>query len=475
LWSDASAYFNGNAVLLELVAAPGTTRNRVSLDRVARENGAIPVGGGGECGICGSDDRVPSNELWSARLLPAGCTASVYNTNSCLVSAGHCISGGMVIQFDVPASNPNCSLNHPPIEDQFPITSSDAVNGGVGNDWSVLVSGVNNLGELPFARYGEMRPIASSPGSFGQTVTLWGYGVDNTCVNSQVQQTSSGTITAVGSTWYEFNVDLRGGNSGSGLMRNDEIIGVVTHCSFGCPNFATRVDLSSFANAIDDCGIADCPGTGDCCQANGTPGCEDVACCELVCACDPFCCDTEWDEACATDGVGGGGCGAEVLCDCGGGAQEAPLTTFSVKRGNLISGNLSSLQDSDDDYVQIDAVLNGNGNQYITVTQIDANSPFTTVSRLDLTTEVGVDVAANSAKTRIQLRNWTTNSWDTLDQYSQGTSDTVQTYQNIANPDDYIRDNNNRIRVRIQTKIRTSYAPNGYVARIDHVEVDVTE
>ncbi|MHC4430064.1 MAG: trypsin-like serine peptidase, partial [Planctomycetota bacterium] len=242
---------------------------------------------GGQCGICGADDRVPSNELWSARLLPAGCTASVYNTSSCLVSAGHCISGGMVIQFDVPASNPNCSINHPPVEDQFPITSSDSVNGGVGNDWSVLVSGVNNLGQLPFARYGEMRPIASTPGSFGQTVTLWGYGVDNTCVNSQRQQTSSGTITFVGSTWYEFNVDLRGGNSGSGLMRNDEIIGVVTHCSFGCPNFATRVDLSSFANAIDDCGVADCPGTGDCCQANGTPGCDDQACCELVCACDP--------------------------------------------------------------------------------------------------------------------------------------------------------------------------------------------
>ncbi len=50
----------------------------------------------------------------------------------------------------------------------------------------------------------------------------------------------------------------------------------------------------------------DCPepvicgeGAGDCCSANGTPGCDNVECCETVCAADPFCCDTEWDTICA--------------------------------------------------------------------------------------------------------------------------------------------------------------------------------
>ncbi len=49
----------------------------------------------------------------------------------------------------------------------------------------------------------------------------------------------------------------------------------------------------------------DCPGTstcgagaGSCGEANGTPGCDDVACCETVCGFDPFCCDTAWDELC---------------------------------------------------------------------------------------------------------------------------------------------------------------------------------
>jgi len=45
------------------------------------------------------------------------------------------------------------------------------------------------------------------------------------------------------------------------------------------------------------------PGAGDCFSSNGTPGCEDEACCQLVCAGDPFCCDTSWDGLCADDAL----------------------------------------------------------------------------------------------------------------------------------------------------------------------------
>ena len=43
------------------------------------------------------------------------------------------------------------------------------------------------------------------------------------------------------------------------------------------------------------------PDAGDCFTANGTPGCGDVACCELVCAPDGFayCCEIAWDGVCA--------------------------------------------------------------------------------------------------------------------------------------------------------------------------------
>lgn len=71
------------------------------------------------------------------------------------------------------------------------------------------------------------------------------------------------------------------------------------------------------------CGDAD---AGDCCTANGTPGCSDAACCEAICACDPFCCDTQWDSICASDGLNGNGCGAEVLCNC----EDDPLKVLTV-------------------------------------------------------------------------------------------------------------------------------------------------
>jgi hypothetical protein len=50
---------------------------------------------------------------------------------------------------------------------------------------------------------------------------------------------------------------------------------------------------------------------GDCQVATGVPGCSDDVCEGIVCAVDPFCCDTAWDSICAGE--------ATSLCDCGGG------------------------------------------------------------------------------------------------------------------------------------------------------------
>ncbi|MEX1367680.1 MAG: hypothetical protein AB1Z98_31415 [Nannocystaceae bacterium] len=43
--------------------------------------------------------------------------------------------------------------------------------------------------------------------------------------------------------------------------------------------------------------------TGDCCGANGTPGCDDGACTTAICAADPDCCGVSWDAACAAAAV----------------------------------------------------------------------------------------------------------------------------------------------------------------------------
>ena len=65
-------------------------------------------------------------------------------------------------------------------------------------------------------------------------------------------------------------------------------------------------------NCEDDCG--ECVYEGDCCAENGSAGCDDSAIVDCVCALDPYCCDTEWDELCIQD-LAIGQCGLECpLC-----------------------------------------------------------------------------------------------------------------------------------------------------------------
>jgi hypothetical protein len=45
-------------------------------------------------------------------------------------------------------------------------------------------------------------------------------------------------------------------------------------------------------------GFAGCPSAGGCDVAHGTPGCEDTACCNTVCALFPDCCSVAWDQSC---------------------------------------------------------------------------------------------------------------------------------------------------------------------------------
>ncbi|RIK65747.1 MAG: hypothetical protein DCC65_12130 [Planctomycetota bacterium] len=255
LWGGTSAYFNGDAVIVEFIADAETEANRFSIFQLERQIAdPTPRGSQGQCGICGeTDDRVPSSETWAGRLLPAGCTASVWNEDSCLVSAGHCIFGSMVIQFNVPPSQPNCGLSHPPIAEQFPVTAFQSSNSGVGQDWAVMTTGTNNLGQLPFERYGTLRPIATVPPDVAFPAEMYGYGVDDTCTRSQTQQFASGPISNVFSNSFRPSIDLRGGNSGSSLIQNGSIIGIATHCP--CPNYATRWDVPAFVNARDSlCG-----------------------------------------------------------------------------------------------------------------------------------------------------------------------------------------------------------------------------
>ena len=90
-------------------------------------------------------------------------------------------------------------------------------------------------------------------------------------------------------------------------------------------------------NALNDaCGD---PASGSCIEANGTPGCADAACCDIVCEADSICCDSGWDEACATNAVDLCGyfvyecnsTGASPANDCAADAQTVALSEAGIE------------------------------------------------------------------------------------------------------------------------------------------------
>ncbi|MBU6413600.1 MAG: hypothetical protein KGS45_09000 [Planctomycetes bacterium] len=251
-WRNTTAYFNGDAVVVELIAAPGTSGNRVVVSGVEVELVGIATDPPA-CGICqGSDNRVASTQPGVARTMPGGCTAVIYNPYGCFMTAGHCGGGGLqVIQFNVPASTSTCALVQPPVEDQFPVTGGTGVfeNGNPARDFNVSRTGTNSSGQTVYQKYNFYLPLATSMPTLFQTVDLFGYGTDTRCTLSQTLRRSPGSIsgTPTSDTLFLSN-DVTGGNSGSPVVRNGRIVGIANYCSENCPpNYAARIDIPLFA------------------------------------------------------------------------------------------------------------------------------------------------------------------------------------------------------------------------------------
>ena len=72
------------------------------------------------------------------------------------------------------------------------------------------------------------------------------------------------------------------------------------------------------------------PQSGSCSTPNGSPACDDAKCCEFICANDEYCCSTDWDQICAdaanssTICGGGGGGGGETCGDPEAGPCDQP-------------------------------------------------------------------------------------------------------------------------------------------------------
>jgi len=285
-WQYGTGFFNGHQVTVAVYAGPQTTDNFVQVSEILV---GIPPQPGEARSICGTDDdRVPASNAAVARMLNAqalGCTGFIINEeirdDKCMLTAGHCfLSANMIkVEFDVPQSNADCSLVHPPMSKQFAIdlTSMTAVNTGIGNDWSVFRVFPNpNTGKTAFEEQNAALNLANLTPT-DPALEIIGYGVDSnnnatggansacsTCVPAnmtgqrhKVLQSATGTRTSISGDRLNHNVDTCGANSGSPvLIPGDDAFAIHTNggCDTGTPtNAATLITNNNLENAIETC------------------------------------------------------------------------------------------------------------------------------------------------------------------------------------------------------------------------------
>ena len=244
-WSNTSAYFNGDAMTVQIIADPGAMPSRLAIDMAWV---GIMDEEEDERTICGpTDDRVLSSEPGQGRLMSIGCTAWIINdAANCFLTAGHCTtSGTSVVQFNVPLSSSSGTLVNPPPEHQYAVDLASVQTvgaGGVGNDWKYFGCHPNtNTGLTPHqAQLAAYNLASSSPAVSGQQIRITGYGLTTSPVSptwNQVQKTHSGPYSEQTGNTIRYQVDTTGGNSGSPVvdLSTGLAIGIHTHagCDFG--------------------------------------------------------------------------------------------------------------------------------------------------------------------------------------------------------------------------------------------------
>jgi V8-like Glu-specific endopeptidase len=253
-WQKTSAYFNGPAVLVELLGGQNTVGNRVAMREVlAGGRGAAPES---QCGP--ADNRVASNAANRARLLDVGCTANL-TADGCFITAGHCLATAStvdVVEFNVPLSKTNGTLVHPGPADQYvPTTNRQFSNAGIGNDWGVFTVFPNTeTGLTPLQAQGAGLEFSTVLPKRRNPAEIIGYGVDSGTAN-QTQQVATGAIksAATATNTLKYTIDTEGGNSGSAVLVGGLVVAI--HTNGGCQtsgrgaNSGTMIGNAGFRTA----------------------------------------------------------------------------------------------------------------------------------------------------------------------------------------------------------------------------------
>jgi len=287
-WKGASAFFNGDEILVEVYQSSSdyevflkgdwinvgvTDLNRMS--KYNTSSGSVECETG--CHNGGADDRVSSNDPAIGRVVKATSGSNTSSTawiasNGALVSAGHAASNldaFNFVEFNVPLSNSDGTFNHPPPSDQYIVDDNSIIydQGGAVRDYAIFnVFPNSNTGLFPAqaqkAFYRTSKDLNPS------TVRITGFGADFdpqgtgslSCDNShnKTQQTHSGPASeggTAGNEVWSFQVDVQGGNSGGPIIANgtNYSVGIITFCSLSFQNVTgISMDNNRIENALND-------------------------------------------------------------------------------------------------------------------------------------------------------------------------------------------------------------------------------
>ncbi len=110
-------------------------------------------------------------------------------------------------------------------------------------------------------------------------------------------------------------------------------------CGSGLNDYTIDVSVTDFPDGVCPDPICGEKGTGACNDANGTPGCDDAACCGLVCDLEPLCCAFEWDNVCVT--LANDLCSIAPICEAGGDTELTESVSLDITPLNSIACSLN--------------------------------------------------------------------------------------------------------------------------------------
>lgn len=152
----------------------------------------------------------------------------------------------------------------------------------------------------------------------------------------------------------------------------------------------------------------------------------------------------------------------------------ATLVDVTLAHGTLISGAIQDLRVSDDAwYVSRSRFGFTSSEPNLTNVRVGAISGATSANALAIDLRFEGRLNQNGGTTRLQLRNWTTNQFQTVATFPIGSAEVVQAVNDLPATDRVRTDR--RIEVGVRQFVLVTFSANGFRSSIDHVQVLVKE